>query len=237
MSCSGCNKRIGYQNSIPSNDHGVICPCAGNFDDSGRVHRTRNTGDVLRRGGTWSTVVQGCLWACVLFHLMFGRPHESPGSPGRLIIFWHNERVKFWVSGIFWRTHGRRGLKFGILVYPDHLLNWVDVSHGLSIYLILKQFWLCEAHKIWDFRAFSGEHMEGIAWSLTWWSHSHNETDALWPLPEPTRFDHDLLIFLILVHFVIVRVQFGASGHFLKGMEGMTWNLTWWCVMIIFPTD
>ena len=45
-----------------------------------------------------------------------------------------------------WRTHGRKSLKFCMLMYPDHLQNCLDFSHGLLIYLLLAQYLLS---KIW----------------------------------------------------------------------------------------
>ena len=38
---------------------------------------------------------------------------------------------------IFRRTHGGNDLKFCMLMYPDHLQNWLDYGHGLLIILLL----------------------------------------------------------------------------------------------------
>ena len=43
--------------------------------------------------------------------------------------------------GIFMRTHGRKGLKFGELYRGNHQ-NWLDFVQGLLIFLFLAQFWL-----------------------------------------------------------------------------------------------
>ena len=56
--------------------------------------------------------------------------------------------------GIFFRTLWRNGLKFGRLIYPDHLQNWLDFSHGLLIFLILAPLWLRDSGHIWDLQAF-----------------------------------------------------------------------------------
>ena len=56
--------------------------------------------------------------------------------------------------GIFLRTQGRNGLKFGMLIYCDHLQNRLDFSHGVLIFLILAPFWLSETGQIWAFRNF-----------------------------------------------------------------------------------
>ena len=49
-----------------------------------------------------------------------------------LVPFWLNEMVRFWVSSHFLGKHGRNVLKFGMLImYADHLHNWLDYGHGL----------------------------------------------------------------------------------------------------------
>ena len=71
--------------------------------------------------------------------------------------------------GICRRTHGRNGPKFYMLMYPDHLQNWLVYGHGLLILLILALFWLNETGQIWGFRAFPGERMEEMAWNFACW--------------------------------------------------------------------
>ena len=71
--------------------------------------------------------------------------------------------------GICRRMHGGIGLKFYMLMYLDHLQNWLVYGHGLLIFLILALFWLSETGQIWGFRAFPGEHMEGMAWNFARW--------------------------------------------------------------------
>ena len=68
--------------------------------------------------------------------------------------------------GICRRTHGGNGLKLYMLMYLDHLLNWLVYGHGLLIFLILALFWLSETGQIWGFRAFPGERMEEMAWDF-----------------------------------------------------------------------
>ena len=46
--------------------------------------------------------------------------------------------------GICRRTHGGNGLKFYMLMYLDHLQNWLVYGHSLLIFLILALFWLSE---------------------------------------------------------------------------------------------
>ena len=71
--------------------------------------------------------------------------------------------------GICRRTHGVNGLKFCMLMYLDHLQNWLVYGHNLLIFLLLVPVWLAETGQISGFRAFSGERMEKIAWNFTWW--------------------------------------------------------------------
>ena len=71
--------------------------------------------------------------------------------------------------GICPRTHRGNGLKFYMLMYLDHLQNWLVYGHSLFIFLILALFWLSEAGQIWGFRAFPGERMEEMAWNFACW--------------------------------------------------------------------
>ena len=67
------------------------------------------------------------------------------------------------------RTHGGNGLKFYMLMYLDHLQNWLAYGHGLLIFLILALFWLSETGQIWGFWAFPRERMEEMAWNVARW--------------------------------------------------------------------
>ena len=71
--------------------------------------------------------------------------------------------------GICWRIHGGNGLKFYMLMYLDHLHNWLVYGHDLLIFLILALFWFSEMGQIWGFWAFPGERMEEMAWNFTCW--------------------------------------------------------------------
>ena len=71
--------------------------------------------------------------------------------------------------GICRRMHGGISLKFYMLMYPDHLQNWLVYGNGLFIFLILALFWLSETGQIWGFRAFPGERMEEMAWNFARW--------------------------------------------------------------------
>ena len=68
--------------------------------------------------------------------------------------------------GICRRMHGWIGLKFYMLMYLDHLQNWLVYGYGLLIFLILALFWLSETGQILGFRAFPGECMEEMVWNF-----------------------------------------------------------------------
>ena len=55
---------------------------------------------------------------------------------------WNGSKLVF--PGITWRALGRNGLKFYMLMYPDHLQKWIDSDHDLWIFFILTPLWLGE---------------------------------------------------------------------------------------------
>ena len=74
----------------------------------------------------------------------------------------HPERF----PGICRRMHGGISLKFYMLMYLDHLQNWLVYGYGLLIFLILALFRLSETGQILGFRAFPGERMEEMVWNF-----------------------------------------------------------------------
>ena len=86
--------------------------------------------------------------------------------------------------GGFWLFPGERmeGMKFGMLMCPDHLQNWIDFSHGLLIFLLLVLFWLNFLENAWE------------EWPEIW------HADVSWPPSQLIWLDfgHGLLILLIL---------------------------------------
>ena len=78
-----------------------------------------------------------------------------------ILTLWN--RPNLHLPDIFWRTPGRNGLNFGLLMYPDHLQNLLNFVHGLSICLILASFRLSETGQIWGVWRFSAECMGGMA--------------------------------------------------------------------------
>ena len=86
---------------------------------------------------------------------------------GTILTWWNGSNLGF--PGISWRTHGGNGLKYWMLLYPDHRWNWLDYVYSLVIFLILVLFWLSETGQIWGFRAFSGKPIEEMAWNFACW--------------------------------------------------------------------
>ena len=66
------------------------------------------------------------------------------------------------------RTHGGNGLKFCMLMYTDHLQNWLDYGRGLD-FLHVGATLTYRNWSIWGFWAFSWECMGGVAWILACW--------------------------------------------------------------------
>ena len=100
------------------------------------------------------------------FHLYMG-PLVHPTNRDRFAAYPSIHLERF--PGICRRTHGANGLKFCMLMYLDPLQNWLDYGYSLLIFAILAIFWLSETGQIWCFQAFSGEHMEGMAWNCVCW--------------------------------------------------------------------
>ena len=90
------------------------------------------------------------------------------------------KRVKFGVSGHLLENAWR--LKYGMLLYPDHLQNGLDYGYGLVIFLILVLFWLSETGQIWGSQAFSGKPIEEMAWDFACWCilTTFSETGQIW---------------------------------------------------------
>ena len=86
---------------------------------------------------------------------------------GSILTYWNGSNLGF--PGISRRMHGGNGLKYGMLLYLDHIQNWLDYGEGLVIFLILVLFWLSETGQILGFQAFSDKPMEEIAWNFACW--------------------------------------------------------------------
>ena len=113
------------------------------------------------------------------------------------------------------------GRKFDMLMYPDHLENWLDFGHHLLIFLILVVFWLCEKGLICDFRAFSWEHKGGMV--------SHLACRCI--------FTTSRTVWILVAiywyssfwrHFDLVKqLKFGVSGIFFRthGRNSLKFNI------------
>ena len=76
--------------------------------------------------------------------------------------------VKFGVSEHFPENAWENSLTFYMLMYLDHLQNWLVYGYSLLIFQILALFWFCETGEIWGFWPFPGERMEVMAWNFAW---------------------------------------------------------------------
>ena len=101
------------------------------------------------------------------WNTLFWPVHGSVGPPDHPYVRPSVRPERF--PGISRRMHGGIGLKFYMLMYLDHLQNWLVYGHGLLIFLILALFWLSETGQIWGFWAFPGERMEEMAWNFAGW--------------------------------------------------------------------
>ena len=70
---------------------------------------------------------------------------------GIILTEWNRPNLQ--LPDIFWRTQGRNGLNFGMLMYPDHLQNLLNFGHGLLIFLFWHHFDLVKQVKfgVWQF--------------------------------------------------------------------------------------
>ena len=87
-----------------------------------------------------------------------------------LAVFWLSETGQIWGFPAYpGERIGGNGMKYGMLLYPDHIQNWLDYGHSLLIFLILVLFWLSEMGQIWGFQAFSEKPIEEMAWNFACW--------------------------------------------------------------------
>ena len=82
---------------------------------------------------------------CLSFHYWDNQPTDFPSICPAI-------HLKI-LQGIFLRTHGRNCLKFGMMIYPDHLQSKLNFRQDLSIFLILGPLWF-ETGQIWGFQLF-----------------------------------------------------------------------------------
>ena len=115
--------------------------------------------------------------------------------------------------GICRRTHGGNDLKFYMLMYLDHLQNWLVYGHSLLIFLIFALFWFSETGQIW-----------GLKFCLLMYlDHLQNWLD----------YGCGLVIWLILVLFWLSETGqiWGFQAFSGKPIEEMAWKFC----MRIYP--
>ena len=52
---------------------------------------------------------------------------------GAILTWWNGSNLGF--PGISWRTHRGNGLKFCMLMYLDHIQNWLVLGYGLLVFV------------------------------------------------------------------------------------------------------
>ena len=136
------------------------------------------------------------------------------------------------VSGYLPENAWGIGLKFYMLMYLDHLQNWLVYGRGLLIFLILALFWLSETGQIWGFRAFPGERMEGMAWNFASWC-------TLTTFRTEKFMATVCWFLLILALFWLSETGqiWGFRAYPGERMEGMAWNMICCCILTTFRTD
>ena len=126
--------------------------------------------------------------------------------------FWRHfdlvKRVKFGGFGLSGERMEGMGWLFCMLMYLDHLQNWLVYSYGLLMFLFLALFWLSKTDQICGFRAFPGESIDGMAWHF-----------VCWCLLTITRTDWFVAMVCWCFKFwqyldLVKQVKFGGSGHF-----------------------
>ena len=117
--------------------------------------------------GEWPEILHAdVLWPPSELIILWSRSIHFPPF-GATLTLWNGSNLGF--PGISRRMHGGNGLKFCMLMYLDHLQNWLVHGYGLLLFLILALFWLSETGQICGFRAFPGERIEGMAWNFACW--------------------------------------------------------------------
>ena len=128
--------------------------------------------------GTGGSMFSGCpsVRPSEAWNTLFQPVHGSVGPPDQAWPFCGmsvrlSVRPSGEVSGHLpenaWREW--HGLKFHMLMYLDHLQNWLDYIHSLLIFLRLTPLWLSETGQIWGFQAFPWERIDGMACNFARW--------------------------------------------------------------------
>ena len=128
-------------------------------------------------------------------------------------------------------THGGNGLKFCMLMYHDHLQNWLDYGHGLFIFLLLAPVWLSETGKFVVSRHLLKNARREWAEILY--------ADVSWPPPELIslwlRSNAFYNFWNILTSWNGSNLGFRAFSG--ERMEGMGSNFACWCILTTFRND
>ena len=127
-------------------------------------------------------------------------------------------------------THGLNGLKWGMLIYPDHHQNWLGSGHGLLIFLLLAPLWLNEIVRFEFSRyLFRNAWIDGSTFGMmmTWPS---TDLARFWPGPANLP--------LVGATFSLVKMfKFEILRHFCEYVSKNGLNLICWCILRTFRND
>ena len=125
--------------------------------------------------------------------------------------------------------HGGNDLIFCMLMYPDHLQNWLDFSPVLLIFPLLASLW----HLVKQVEFGVSWHFLENAWR-EWLAIV--SADVYCPPWELIDCSHGLLICLILALFWLSETEqlCGFWAFPVERIEGMVWNFACWCILTIF---
>ena len=112
-----------------------------------------------------------------------------------------------------------------MLMYLDHLQNWLVYGHSLLIFLILALFWL--GFPVISWRTHGGNGLKFCM--LMYLDHLQNWLD----------FGLGLLNFVILALFWLSETGqiWGFRAFPGEPMEEMAWDLAYWCILTTFTID
>ena len=133
--------------------------------------------------------------------------------------------------GISRRMHGGNCLKFCMLVYLDHLQNWLVYGHSLLIFLIWHYFDLVKRAKF----GVSGHFPENAWMKRAYILHA----DVSWPPAELISLCTRSVDFCNFGTILTLwnGSKLGFPGISRRNMEEMAWNFARWCILNTYRTD
>ena len=133
--------------------------------------------------------------------------------------------------GISLKTHGGYDPIVSMVMYPDHLQNWLDSGHGLLISLFWCHFGLVKRDKF----GFSG-HFKENTWRK-WPEILH--VNVPWPPQNWLDHEHGLLNFFLLTSLWCKEMSklWGFWAFNEKRKKIMARNFACWCILTTLKSD